>query len=81
MNLSSIGGNKYFLTFIDDFQGKPGFIYWKARMRYSNALKYLKHLLKDRVVDQLRWCVVMEEVSTSLMISRDTVKNLCYNIT
>jgi len=27
MNLSSIGGNKYFLTFIDDFQGKPGFIY------------------------------------------------------
>ena len=75
MNISSVGGNKYFLTFIDIFQGKPGFMYWKARMRYSTALKYLKHLLKERVANKLRWCMVMEEVSTSLMNSRGTVKN------
>ena len=49
-------------------------------MRYSTALKYLKHLLKERVVNKLRWCVVMEEVSTSLMSSRSTVKNLQHNI-
>ena len=50
-------------------------------MRYSTALKYLKHLLKERVADKFRWCVVMEEVSTSLMNSRGTVKNLGCNIT
>ena len=48
-------------------------------MRYSTALKYLKHLLKERVTNKLRWCVVMEGLSTSLMSSRGTVKNLGCN--
>ena len=53
MNISSIEGNSYFLTFIDDFSRKT-WIYLlksKAMMRYSTALKYLNHLLKDRVAD------------------------------
>ena len=51
-------------------------------MRYSTALKYLKHLLKERVADKLRWFVVMEEVSTSLMNSRGTEElGLQHNIT
>ena len=81
MDISSVGGNKYFLTFIDDFSRKTLIYLLKSKDEVFHCFKYLKHLLKDRVADKLRWCVVMEGVSTSLMSSRGTVKNLGCSIT
>jgi len=79
MNISSVRGDKYFLTFIDDFPRKTWIYLLKSKDEVFHCFKIFKSFVerqKDRVTDKLRWCVVMEEVSTSVMSSRGIVKNL-----
>jgi len=51
MNISSIGGNKYFLTFIGDFSRKTWIYLLKSKDEVFHCFKIFKALLKDRVTD------------------------------
>ena len=81
MNISSIGGNKYFLTFIDDFSRKTWIYLLKSKDEVFHCFKIFKALV-GRQSDRLIKMVHSDGgVSTSLMSSRGTVKNLGCSIT
>lgn len=46
MQVESLGGNMYFLLFIDDLNRMTGFILLKTRMKYLHALKHSLLMLR-----------------------------------
>jgi len=81
MNILSLGGNKYFLTFIDDFSRKTWIYLLKSKDEVFHYFKIFKAFVERESDRQMKMVRMMEEVSTSLMSSRSTVKNLGCNIT
>jgi len=81
MNISSVGSNKYFLTFVDDFSRKTWIYLLKNKDEVFHCFKIFKTFVERESGRQIKMVRSDEGVSTSLMSSRGTVKNLGCNIT